>query len=72
MNKLEKGKRGFTVDREAFRETLTDYAINRRVLFTPENPHYENVWNMRRVINGWTRTERIHMLTPLNLCILQY
>ena len=27
---------------------------------------------MRRVIDGWTRTERIHILTPLTLCILQY
>ena len=71
-NKIEKGKRVFAIDREAFRETLTDYAINRRVLFGPGNPHYENVWNMRRVINGWTRTERIQMLTPLNLRILKF
>ena len=64
MNKLEKGKRGFTIDREAFRETLTDYAINQRVLFTPNNPHYKYVWNMKQVIDGWTRLERINILTP--------
>ena len=59
INKVEKGKRAYTVDHEAFRETLTDYAVNWRVLFTPKNPHYEAVWEIRRLLSGWTRTERM-------------
>ena len=72
LNKIEKGQRGFTVDQEEFRETLTDYGINRRVLFTSGCPHYVAVWEMWRLLKRMTRAQRIKLLTPLALCILQF
>ena len=72
LNKLEKGQRGFTIDREAFRETLTDYGINRRVLFSPGCPHFVAVWEMRRFLNGMERPDRIKLLNPLAVRILQF
>ena len=72
LNEIEKGQRGFTVDREEFRETLTDYGINRRVLFTSGCPHYAAVWEIRRLLKRMTRAQRIKLLTPLALCILQF
>ena len=73
IQELEKtGKRAFAVERESFREGLTDYAVERRTLFTTGCPHYVNCWNMKRLIDGMDRATRIKVLTALAIAILQF
>ena len=73
IQELEKtGKRAFAVERESFREALTDYAVERRTLFTTGCPHYVNCWNLKRLIDGMDRATRVKVLTALALAILQF
>ena len=66
------GKRAFAVERESFREALTDYGVERRTLFTTGCPHYVNCWNMKRLIDRMDRATRVKVLTALAIAILQF
>ena len=41
-------------------------------MFTSGCPHYVAVWEMWRLLKRMTRAQRIKLLTPLALCILQF
>ena len=57
IQELEKtGKRAFAVELVSFREALTDYSVERSTLFTTGCPHYVSCWNMKRIIDGMSRT----------------